>query len=139
MPEPKSNARLRADLVALLARIPRGYVAAIGDVSRHLSAYQPHVTQVLAHIDSTEEQPAPWWRVVADGGAVGRHPRREEQMARLREDGIIVSAAGIVQEMTERRVKDLASPPGAPFGRVEERAGELRPARSRGMKRHPQA
>ena len=44
--------------------IPRGYVAAIGDASRHLAAYQPHVTQVLAHIDSAGEQQAPWWRVV---------------------------------------------------------------------------
>jgi alkylated DNA nucleotide flippase Atl1 len=141
MPNPSSSARLRRDLVVLLGRVPRGWVAAIGDVSRHLAAYQPHVAQVLASIGEEAEGEAdvPWWRVVADGGAVGRHPRRDVQIKRLKADGLVVSLAGIVQEMAERRIKDLAAPPSEPFAGAAPPSVDARPARSRGFKSHPGA
>lgn len=136
---PTSSARLRKDLIALVERIPRGWVAAIGDVSRHLGAYQPHVVQLLASIGGEGEQDVPWWRVVADGGAVGRHPRRDEQISRLKVDGLLVSGAGIVQEMVDRRIKDLAAPPSQAFAGPSGTPGEVRPVRSRGFKSHPGA
>lgn len=143
MPVPTANARLRSDLIALASRIPRGYVAAIGDVSRHLRAYQPHVAHLLAYLGDAGEADVPWWRVVADGGAIGRHPRRDAQMARLRADGVPLSPAGIVQEFADRRVRDLAQPPTGdlPAAQAVVQADPTapRPARSRGMKSHPGA
>lgn len=139
MPNPTSSARLRHDLIALLERIPRGWVAAIGDVSRHLGTFQPHLVQLLASIGGEGEQDVPWWRVVADGGAIGRHPRREEQISRLKADGLLVSGAGIVQEMAERRINNLAAPPNQAFAGPSATPGEVRPARSRGFKSHPGA
>lgn len=137
VPTPTADARLRTDLAALLSRVPAGYVAAIGDVSRHLRAYQPHVAQILAELGDADATDAPWWRVVADGGAIGRHARRDKQMSRLRADGVPLSPAGIVQEFADRRVKDLTNPPAAPL--APSHPSGIKPARSRGMKSHPGA
>lgn len=138
MAKPSADGRLRADLIGLLQRIPSGYVAAIGDLSRHMRAYQPHIAQLLAELGDAGESETPWWRVVADGGAIGRHPRREAQMTRLRAEGVPLSPAGIVQELADRRVRDLAAPPGRPFATsVPADPNAPKPARSRGMKSHP--
>ena len=139
MLNPTSSARARKDLIALVGRIPCGWVAAIGDVSRQLATNQPHVAQLLAGLGGDGEADVPWWRVVADGGAVGRHPRRDEQIKLLKADGLLVSGAGIVQEMADRRIKDLSAPPSEPFARASDAPDGVRPARSRGMKSHPGA
>lgn len=138
MPVPTQSARLQQDLARLLERIPPGWVAAIGDVSRHLRAYQPHVVQLLAELGDAGDTEIPWWRVVADGGAIGRHARREVQMARLRAEGVPLSAAGIVQDMTARRVADLSRPPAEIPREGLQPSAAAAPSRSRGMKRHPQ-
>ena len=137
MPSPSSDQRLRNNLVELLTRIPAGYVAAVGDISRHLRAYQPHVAQLLAELGDAGEADAPWWRVVADGGAIGRHPRRNIQMARLFVDGVPLSPAGIVQEFADRRIRDLANPPSTAIRTLD--PSTAKSARSRGMKSHPGA
>jgi alkylated DNA nucleotide flippase Atl1 len=128
--------RVKSDVAALVSRIPAGWVATQGDIGRHFSLFPRHVVTVLAALDETESKTVPWWRVVADGGAVGRHPRRDEQMFRLREDGVPLSGVGIVQELAERRVTNLDAPPAAPFARFATPSGA--PSRSRGMKSHPQ-
>lgn len=137
MASPPAFPHVKREVVALIERIPAGYVTTHGDVGRHFSLFPRHVVTVLAAIDETESLTIPWWRVVADGGAVGRHPRRDEQMARLRADGVPVSGVGIVQEIGERRVPNLAAPPATPFPRRADIAGGSPSSRSRGMKSHP--
>lgn len=137
MANPPAFTHVKSSIVALVSRIPAGYVATHGDIGRHLALFPRHVVTVLAALDETESRTIPWWRVVADGGAIGRHPRRDEQMARLREDGVPLSGAGIVQELAERRVTNLSAPPAAPFERRADPAGAAAPSRSRGMKSHP--
>jgi methylated-DNA-protein-cysteine methyltransferase-like protein len=129
-------ARIKSELVSIVASIPAGYVSTHGAMGRHLAVYSRHVAYILATLDEMERETIPWWRVVADGGAIGRHQRRDDQMARLRQDGVPLSGVGIVQELAERRVSDLSAPPAAPFPRRSDPAA-AGPSRSRGMKSHP--
>lgn len=74
-----------------------------------------HIATILANLDDEERDRVPWHRVVADGGAIGRHRHRDDQIARLRADGLPVSAAGIVGGMEAAMMTNLPKPrPGAP-------------------------
>jgi methylated-DNA-protein-cysteine methyltransferase-like protein len=135
--------RAERELGEFVVVLQPGYVTTHGDLARRLGVPVGLVSRVLATMaiadsdgnSDTESEPSPWWRVVADGGAIGRGPHRDRQMARLRADGVPLSAAGIVQEFAERRVSDLSAMPKTPFARVEPDAAVRR---SRGMKSHPE-
>ncbi len=134
MTHPLSTTRMQREIQAALAAVPAGYVTTAGDIGRHLAIQTRHVEHILAGLDETDRT-TPWWRVVADGGAVGRHTRRDAQIALLRSDGVPLSPAGIVQELVDRRVKNLTSPPAAAFAHPLTQPG-AQPTRSRGMKSH---
>lgn len=125
----------KSDLVRLLSAIPAGYVVTHAALARHLGLQSNVVAHILATLDDSERAACPWWRVVADGGAIGRHIRRDDQIARLKADGVPLSGVGIVQELTDRRVSDPAQPPAMPFPHPVMEGGP-KPARSRGMKSH---
>ena len=136
MPNPAGSGRNTSQLLALVSGIPTGYVCTHGALGRR-SALQPrHVAHVLAPLGDADRAICPWWRVVADGGAIGRHVLRDEQIARLAGDGVPLSAAGIVQELAARRIDDLDAPPTSPFASPAAGAEAAR-SRSRGMKSHP--
>jgi alkylated DNA nucleotide flippase Atl1 len=128
--------RIKRETLTLVSRIPAGYVSTHGDIGRQLAVQTRHVAHILAELDATERDTTPWWRIVAQGGAIGRHTWRDDQIARLKKDGITLSGAGIVQDMADRRVKDLSNPPAVPLARPgHTTAGGS--GRSRGMKSHP--
>ena len=102
-----SNAGIKRDILALVAFIPQGRLATHGAIGRHLGVERRHVANVLIALTDAERASLPWWRVVADGGAIGRHRWRDEQMAKLKTEGVPVAPAGIVRELTERAVRDL--------------------------------
>jgi hypothetical protein len=85
----------------------------------------------------------PWWRVVADGGAIGRHLRRDEQMRRLRADGIVLSPVGIVQDLQKRWIEDIDALMDGLIKAVEIAAAsdapQAKPSRSRGMRGAPKS
>lgn len=119
-------ARIKADVFAIAARIPAGRVATHKQIGTHLKVMPRHVAFILATLDETERETIPWWRVVADGGAIGRHLRRDDQMRLLRADGIILSPVGIVQDLAERWIDDVSAllagrvqaPPPVPISRA---------------------
>jgi methylated-DNA-protein-cysteine methyltransferase related protein len=127
-------ARIKADVIAIVERLPAGRVATHGEIGRHLAVFPRHVAYILATLDDDERERVPWWRVVADGGAVGRHLRRDDQIARLKADHVPLSAAGIVQELGERRVGDFTKPIAA---RAATPAPTSPQSRSRGSKDKP--
>ena len=129
-------AHAEAQLKALIAAIPAGYVASYAAIARQLKLDQRHVRTMLHGLGSGSSAAAPWWRIVADGGAIGRHPLRDSQIALLSADGVPVSPVGIVQEMSDRLIVDLGNPRVKPFAAVS-RTATGAPSRSRGMKNHP--
>ena len=102
-------ARIKTDVLAIVALIPRGRVATHKHIGRHLKVMPRHVATILATLDDADRAAVPWWRVVADGGAIGRHVRRDDQMQRLRADGVVLSPVGIVQDLAERWIEDIGA------------------------------
>lgn len=135
MPSPSLD-RATARLLASIRAIPAGYVTTHGDLARHAGIAHRLVATTLAALGDADRQTIPWWRVVADGGAIGRHPLRDLQIALLRQDGVPVAPAGIVQELAFRRVSDPGAPPDRPYAQPATPL-DAKPARSRGMKSHP--
>jgi methylated-DNA-protein-cysteine methyltransferase-like protein len=135
-------ARIKADILAIVAAIPRGQVATAADLGRRIDVPARHVAYILATLDEGERAVTPWWRVVADGGAIGRHKRREDQIARLRSDGVTVSAAGVVCDFAARRLPDLAAPPSGVTRRPAAKTAPVSnepPRRARGSKGAPKS
>lgn len=120
-------------LVAALDTIPAGRVASRRALARHLGTFEQHVASLILGLPDEVRAAHPWHRVVADGGAVGRHARRDEQIARLRADGVAVAPAGIVEGFRERRIDTFES------GQVVAPAAPPSGSRARGMKSRPQS
>jgi alkylated DNA nucleotide flippase Atl1 len=129
--------RVKQDVFAILSRIPAGRVSTHGQIGDHLRVSPRHISQVIADLGDAERESVAWWRIVADGGAIGRHTWRDVQMARLRDDGVVVSPVGIVQDLSVRLMKDLSAPPPGQVTR-EENIAPVKP-RVRGMKATPQS
>jgi methylated-DNA-protein-cysteine methyltransferase related protein len=130
-------ARIKADVLAIASRIPSGRVATHKQIGTHLKVMPRHVAYILATLDDLERETVPWWRVVADGGAVGRHLRRDEQMQRLRADGVVLSPVGIVQDLAERWITDVTALMAGTVKAISVVPEDAKPSRSRGMRGKP--
>jgi methylated-DNA-protein-cysteine methyltransferase related protein len=127
-----AEAQLLEDLGQLVGRIPVGRLITFGALSARFKTSPRHISTALYALADDAEGALPWHRVVADGGAVGRHPRREEQIRRLQADGVAVSQGGFVQDFARFVILDIAGPMPAPI------AVPATPfSRSRGMKDRP--
>ncbi len=121
-------------LAAALDHVPAGRVVTVDVLARHLAINRPETLGLVAAQRDAAGGLLPWHRVVAEGGAIGRHRHRDLHMARLRAEGVPVSPAGIVEGLADRAVRDLSQPaPGVP----PPASSSSSPSRSRGMKRHP--
>lgn len=98
---------LKARLAAALGAVPPGRVVGYGTLAAHLDCAPPLVVRMITALAPVERESLPWHRVVADGGAIGRHRWREEQIARLAMEGVVVSPAGIVQDVARFRIAEV--------------------------------
>ena len=138
MPDGHGKARVRTKLLALVRDIPFGSVASVDTLALKLGVPPPLVATMLSQLTEEEREIVPWHRVVAKGGAIGRGPLRDRQFARLIEEGIVVSPAGIVQDLPRVMTPMLEGPKCANQGLPEARPQPARPGgRSRGMKSRP--
>ena len=102
--------RLKAELLDRVRRIPAGRVATHGPLAAELRAAPKLIPGVMLSLTDTERASVPWWRVVADGGAIGRHLHRDAQVAALVSEGHLVAPAGIVQRLAACRILSFDSP-----------------------------
>lgn len=119
-------------LLDLLGRIPHGRVVGHSLLAHELDIAVRHVMALVLQLEPAERDRVPWHRVVADGGAIGRHPHRDAQIAKLREEGVLVAPVGIVQGLAERRISSFDDVVALPASDTP-----TRPSRSRGMKGAP--
>ena len=127
----------KSDLLQLVRRIPLGRVASPEILGAELGVPAPLVQTMLAQLSEDERELVPWYRVVAKGGAIGRGLHRDQQFARLVREGVMISPAGIVQDLSRQMIvgfddgslpKSGATVPGEP----------VKPgSRSRGVKERP--
>jgi methylated-DNA-protein-cysteine methyltransferase-like protein len=121
-------------LLELIRRVPSGRVTSADALAEALAVPTAVVVGLLSQLSDDEREIVPWHRVVAKGGAIGRGPHRDAQFARLVREGIMVSPAGIVQDLPRTMVAGLDQTEL----RTESSAETATPgSRSRGMKQRP--
>ena len=123
---------LHSRYLALIERVPHGRVVGHSLLAHELDIAVRHVMALVLQLEPAERDRVPWHRVVADGGAIGRHPHRDAQIAKLREEGVLVAPVGIVQGLAERRISSFEDVVALPASDTP-----TRPSRSRGMKGAP--
>ena len=129
--------KAKAELIGLLRLVPVGRVVTLDAIAAVLKTLPNVVATMINNLSSDERDIAPWHRVVAKGGAIGRGPHRDQQFARLVREGVMVSPAGVVQDMSRVATTDFDAV-RAPKASVADVAPIEKPAgRSRGMKSHP--
>ncbi|BDG73964.1 MGMT family protein [Roseomonas fluvialis] len=64
-------ARIKGDVLRIVASVPAGRVVSFADVGAHLDVAPRHVAYILAMLDPVEAATLPWHRAVAAGGTLG--------------------------------------------------------------------
>ncbi len=132
------TSRPKADLLTLLRRIPVGRVTTAESLADEIGIPAPLAATMLAQLTDDERDLVPWHRVVAKGGAIGWGPHRDQKFALLVREGVMVSPAGVVQDMARHLLVSLDAASLKSAARVEPPPPEGRPpGRSRGMKLRP--
>lgn len=134
---------IKRQVLDLVRAVPSGSVATVNDIAVHLKCMVPLVATLLTGLSEDEREGVPWHRVVAKGGAVGRGPHRDRQFALLMREGVLVSPAGVVQDMGRVCVRDFDRMADVSAGRVAKAQAAMPSAaagsasRSRGMRDKP--
>lgn len=102
MPKPKSPAfaRIRAEVIRLIALIPEKKFTTYGSIATHMNVAALHVSFVLGSLTAEESAALPWHRVVGAEGRISRSmpPKIARlQRTRLQAEGMKVNPKGFIQ------------------------------------------
>jgi methylated-DNA-protein-cysteine methyltransferase-like protein len=128
----------RSEVLKILRKIPLGRVTSPDALAAASEIGTALVVTLLAQLSEDERELVPWHRVVAKGGAIGRGMHRDQQFARLAREGVMVSPAGVVQDLARHMISSfddvaLAENVGGSAVSAASKPG----GRSRGMKQRP--
>jgi methylated-DNA-protein-cysteine methyltransferase-like protein len=103
MPRPKSIAfaRIRAEVLRLVALIPAGKFTTYGSLAVHMNVAARHVAFVLSSLTDEEAAELPWHRVVGTEGRISPNMPpavARKQRSRLRAEGLKFNARGFIKE-----------------------------------------
>jgi methylated-DNA-protein-cysteine methyltransferase related protein len=62
--------RIKKDVLAIIACVPRGRVITFKDVGEHIDVVPRHVAYILSQLDNVEQAQIPWYRAVAQDGVI---------------------------------------------------------------------
>lgn len=99
MPKSTAAARVRAEVIRVIALIPEGRFTTYGSIAMHLDVTPRQVASVLSHLDEKESKALPWHRVVAADARISRGMPEElakKQRARLKKEGMQTDAKGFI-------------------------------------------
>jgi methylated-DNA-protein-cysteine methyltransferase related protein len=83
-------ARIKGDVLQIVAAIPHGRAVSFADVGAYLDVAPRHVAYILSTLEDDQKMMLPWYRAVADGGKLGTPkfaPDGTSQEELLREEG----------------------------------------------------
>ena len=126
-------ARIKADVLKIVAAVPEGRVASFADIGAHLDVPPRHVAYILAMLSDIEKTTLPWHRAVGADGALGVPKAGADgtpQRALLEAEGAAFDAEGCIADVAARRVEIAVLAHGVP--RQTRPADAPRPRRNRG-------
>jgi methylated-DNA-protein-cysteine methyltransferase related protein len=94
MPKSPAFIRIKAQVLQVVAAIPRGRVSTFHSIGEHLAVMPRHVAYILAQLDAGEKVVYPWHRVVSRDGSLGtlkQGPDGRTQAEMLRDEALTVS------------------------------------------------
>jgi|GEM_PF-598083 len=103
MPKPKSKAfaRIRTEVIRLVALIPEGKFTTYGSIATHMNVTALHVAFVMSALTEEESAALPWHRVVSSDARISRSmpPKlARRQRTELKAEGMKVNAKGFIQD-----------------------------------------
>jgi methylated-DNA-protein-cysteine methyltransferase-like protein len=110
-------ARIKADVLRIVAAIPQGRVATYAAIGAHLDVMPRHVAYILATLSDIEKATLPWHRVVAADGTTGVAKHGADgtpQRALLAAEGATFDPEGRITDAVAREVTVAALPHGVP-------------------------
>jgi len=110
-------ARIRGDVLAIVAAIPPGRVATFAAIGAHLDVMPRHVAYILAMLSDIEKATIPWHRVVAADGRPGVPKAGADgapQRALLAAEGAAFDPDGRITDFIARQEEVAALPHGVP-------------------------
>lgn len=113
-------ARIKGDVLCIVASIPAGRVVSFADVGAHLDVAPRQVAYILAMLDPIEAATLPWHRAVAADGRLGTPkagPDGTAQRALLAAEGVAFDPEGRIADVVARRVDVAALPHAVPVQR----------------------
>ena len=81
-------ARIRAEVLELIVRVPEGKVATHLAIAEVLDLAARQVAFLLMTLKGPDAETVPWHRAVSASGALGRHQKVATQRRRLEAEGI---------------------------------------------------
>jgi methylated-DNA-protein-cysteine methyltransferase-like protein len=127
-------ARIKGDVLRIVAAVPAGRVVTYADVGAHLDVVPRHVAYILSMLSEMEKATLPWHRAVAADGRLGV-PKSgaggETQRARLAAEGAAFDPDGRITDFATRVVEVAALPHGVPKQSRPADVPKARPARPR--------
>ena len=130
-------ARIKADVLRIVAAVPPGRVVTYADLGAHLDVMPRHAAYILSQLPEIEKATLPWHRAVAADGTLGVPKAGADgtpQRALLLAEGAAFDPEDRITDFAARRIEVAAlphgvtkqtRPPEAP------KAGSPRPRRAR--------
>jgi methylated-DNA-protein-cysteine methyltransferase related protein len=101
MPKSPAFARIKKEIIAIVEAVQTGNVTTYKAIGASLAVQPRHVAYILTTLNETESEQVPWQRVTGDGGKITAPKLYDEQLARLRSDGVDCEN-GVVVNFDER-------------------------------------
>ena len=100
MPKSAAFARIRAEVLRLVALIPAGKFTTYGSIAVHMNIMARHVAFVMSNLTEDEAAALPWHRVVSADARIS--PKMSAalsrtQRARLKAEGMKIDAQGHIR------------------------------------------
>ena len=92
-------ARIRAEVLRLVALIPEGKFTTYGSLAAHMNVVARHVATVMSRLTLEEAACLPWHRVVSADARISQRMAAElaaVQRARLEAEGMEIDAQGYI-------------------------------------------
>lgn len=126
-------ARIKRDVLAIMASVPPGRLVTFKDIGAHLDVVPRHAAYILATLDPIEAGQVPWYRAVNEAGQLDR-PKTDDtgasQRALLEAEGHVIAPDGRILDLAQRLVEVASLPHGIPVQRRPADAPKA-PARKR--------
>jgi methylated-DNA-protein-cysteine methyltransferase related protein len=128
-------ARIKGDVLKIMAAVPKGRLVTFQDIGRYLDVMPRHVAYILSQLRGDEQATTPWFRAVAENGTVANHKTNDfglSQRDLLAEEKHLIAPDGRILDFGQKLVAVEALESGVP---VQQRPADA-PVAKTGKPRH---